>query len=151
MEKHFINLLFISFSLINLAYGNRDIGCFVEGECALWIDNHNLVNIFVGIPTPEKCLERCKEIPECLYFTHFQNIEYCYLYSSCEYFFYECENHDCISGEASCEINQLLSSWFISIIFVWQLICIIHQFTFIHPININSNYLLAAKTTCLNI
>ena len=109
MAKHLLVLFFTSLAFINLTYGNKDIGCFVEGECALWIDNHNLVEIVYGITSPENCLEICKETPSCLYFTHFQNIEQCYLYSSCEYFFYECANKDCISGEAICEIRHILS------------------------------------------
>ena len=108
MAKHLLILLLISLVVINLTYANKDIGCFVEGECALWIDNHNLVEIVDEISSPENCLEVCKETPNCLYFTHFQNIEQCYLYSSCEYFFYECENKDCISGEVSCEMNHIL-------------------------------------------
>ena len=107
MNKHLLIAFLILLAVINLTFANEDIGCFVEGECALWIDNHNLVEIVDEILSPENCLELCKETPSCLYFTHFQKIEQCYLYSSCEYFFYECANKDCISGEASCETNHI--------------------------------------------
>ena len=69
----------------------------------MWIDRHNLVGIVEGILTPKDCLLNCKNAEECLFFTHFLLKEECYLYTSCEYFFYECENDDCISGESSCE------------------------------------------------
>ena len=113
MASRLLILLFFTFISLNLVAGNRNIGCFVEGECALWIDNHNLVAIIDDISTPENCLDVCKLTPECLYFTHFQNTEQCYLYSSCEYFFYECKNKDCISGEASCEHSQDLIENFV--------------------------------------
>ena len=99
-----IFLLFVSiFVATSGSINSPDIGCFVEGECAMWIDRHNLVGIVEGILTPKDCLLNCKNTEECLFFTHFLLKEECYLYSSCEYFFYECENDDCISGESSCE------------------------------------------------
>ena len=108
MKEVVFKVFFISFALMNSVTGTKEIGCFVEGECALWIDNHNLVAIVEDITTPEECLKVCKETEECFYFTHFNNSKQCYLYSSCEYFFYECKDKDCISGEVSCEYNQAL-------------------------------------------
>ena len=102
MATHLMSLLLILLVTNNVVTGNKHIGCFVEGECAMFIDHSNLVEIIEDVVTPEDCLGKCKMIEDCLYFTHFQVKEACYLYSSCQYFFYECQSNDCISGESSC-------------------------------------------------
>ena len=105
--------IILVFSLLTLFVGSNSeinsshIGCFVEGECALYIDLHNLVEIIENISTPKDCLDRCKEFEKCLFFTHFEMTEKCYLYSSCEYFFYQCETDDCISGESTCNTDVM--------------------------------------------
>ena len=95
----------------NAGTNSSHIGCFVKGECAQWIDHHNLVDIIKDINTPESCLGCCKKSEECLYFTHFQISRECYLYPSCNYFFFECKSDDCISGESTCTSDVEKEDW----------------------------------------
>ena len=93
--------LFIFLGLLShntsLAVLGQDIGCFVPGECL------NSNSIGVGqLDAPDQCLDFCKDTPNCLEFTHYQDDSACVLFSDCvELSDANCA--DCVSGDVTCE------------------------------------------------
>ena len=72
-----------------------DIGCFEPLEC--------LSGILVGLSIqdqPEGCLEYCRSIPDCQYFTHYGDDDTCMAYSNCPDTSSDCT--DCVSGNSFC-------------------------------------------------
>ena len=77
---------------------NKEIGCFVPGECQ--------DSISIGVvqeSTPEQCLDECKATDDCQYFSHYQDNAICILLLDCvELSDDNCV--DCISGDVNCDI-----------------------------------------------
>ena len=76
----------------------RDIGCFVPGECI----EGNTVGLF-SLETAEECLDRCKDSASCLYFTHYRVGFVCLLLSECNGGLSTANCDDCVSGDVTCE------------------------------------------------
>ena len=56
MATHPMSLLLVLLVTNNLVTGKKHIGCFVEGECAVFIDHSNLLGVIEDVDTPEDCL-----------------------------------------------------------------------------------------------
>ena len=84
----------VSLTLPGSVQTQDSVGCFEPMQC--------IGGISVGIAildTPKDCLDYCKYIPDCLYFTHYDESNTCFAYSSCPETNQNCS--DCISGNIS--------------------------------------------------
>jgi hypothetical protein len=74
--------------------------CFIPGECTN--------SLLVGATYPEtskECLEDCKNLEQCHWFTFKSNGPQCELFKTCTDISVEtCD--DCLSGEVSCVVNE---------------------------------------------
>jgi hypothetical protein len=72
--------------------GQDEIGCFKQLECL----SANLVGLSLE-DQPDGCLEYCRSIPDCQYFTHYGDDDTCMAFSDCPETSSDCT--DCISGK----------------------------------------------------
>ena len=88
-----ILLLFLAFCKISLASE-----CWVHGRCKGYLVDLN------GAASQEKCLEHCKDLPNCKWFTYDQAQKYCATYSQCTNLDESCTT--CVSGEQKCPVSD---------------------------------------------
>ncbi len=85
-------------SRLPLSRGQEElIGCFVEGECyrSLYLDEEATEDEYA-------CLDFCKGVDGCLYFTYFFDTSACVAFANCEELVEDCGD-GCVSGDSVCE------------------------------------------------
>ena len=89
-------LLAIVYSILpSSVQAQNSIGCFVPIQCV------GAISVGIGITdTPKDCFDYCLSIPDCLFFTHFDDSNTCFAYANCPETNDDCT--DCVSGTFLC-------------------------------------------------